>query len=144
MLLHIQSSILQSRVLTVAGGKEIQETAKRKRVLQIKSFLYVYHSDKFIIIFFSVCRYSLSSLLIHASHALSVKCSLYVGLVLQVGKRHSLWLLSYLNISLAMGTYFSKSMRKQLGIFVCSFSIPLNSLFFLFFLKKRSYDHLLL
>lgn len=56
--------------------------------------------------------------------------ALCVELVLQVVKRHSFWLLSYLNIPLAMGTCFNVSMRKQLGVFVCPFSIPLNSLFF--------------
>lgn len=58
---------------------------------------------------------------------------LCVELVLQVVK-NSFWLLSYLKISLVMGTYFSKSMRKRLGVFVCSFSIPLNS--FSSFFKK--------
>lgn len=56
--------------------------------------------------------------------------ALCVELALQVVKRHSFWLLSYLNIPLAMGAYFNVSMRKQLGVFVCPFSIPLNSLFF--------------
>lgn len=61
--------------------------------------------------------------------------ALCVELVLQVVKRHSLWLLYFLNILLAMETNFSKSLRKQLGVFVISFPLPLNSLFFLF-LKK--------
>lgn len=68
-------------------------------------------------------------------HVLCLYNTLCVEFVLQVRKRHSFWLLSYLNFSLAMGTYFSKTMRKQLGVFVCLFSIPLNSLFFLFFKK---------
>lgn len=135
MLLHLQSNILQGRVLTIAGGKAIQEAAKRKKILQVKYFLYVYHSDTFIIIFFPVFADTLSPVFLFMPHMPCLYNALCAELVLQIVKRHSFWLLSYLNIPLAMGTFFSKSMSKQLAAFACSFSIPLNSLFFLF-LKK--------
>lgn len=53
-----------------------------------------------------------------------------VDLVPQAVKKHSLGLLSSLNISVVTRTYFGKSVRKELGEFVCSFAIPFNSLFF--------------
>lgn len=73
----------------------------------------------------SVCRYLCSPVSLLMPQLPDLYIAICVDLVLQAVKNHSLSLLSSLSIAVATRTYFGESVRKELGVFVCSFSNPL-------------------